>query len=430
HPLEKRALERTLGIILFQDQVNQLAMDVAGFSALEADQLRRAFIRKHNEGLIAFYWEKFQKGAEERGVPQEAIERIFKKFNGHYMFPESHAFAFGVTAYHMAWLKHHYPLEFFVAIFNQQPMGFYNTETLKEDAKRHSITVLNPDINISMEKCVVKDESVLLGLSMVRSVGNTAATSIVQAREQGQPFSSLADAMERTGLLRESIENLVSAGAFDSLQTSAPLVKETKSSPPLVKGGWGDFVTPAPDRRAALWEVGLRYRPIKAKLEKTKNGKAKNGVTQLALPLPVEQDMAELPPQDQWEIMLDEYRTLGLHPQGHLMAQLRPHLPPRVLTSPDVTNLPDGEEVTVAGLIIRRQRPLGKAVFLTLEDEFGHIPIIVWPKIYMRYRMVLKEPVVVIRGEVSRRDGTMNIVAKHAGNVRGARHLPKAKNWQ
>ena len=433
HPLEKRALERTLGIILFQDQVNQLAMDVAGFSALEADQLRRAFIRKHNEGLIAFYWEKFQKGAEERGVPQEAIERIFKKFNGHYMFPESHAFAFGVTAYHMAWLKHHYPLEFFVAIFNQQPMGFYNTETLKEDAKRHGITVLNPDINISMEKCIVKDESVLLGLSMVRSVGNTAATSIVQAREQGQPFSSLADAMERTGLLRESIENLVSAGAFDSLQTSAPLVKETKSSPPLVKGGWGDFVTPAttaPDRRTALWEVGLRYRPIKAKLEKTKNGKAKNGGTQLALPLPVEQDMAELPPQDQWEIMLDEYRTLGLHPQGHLMAQLRPHLPPRVLTSPDVTNLPDGEEVTVAGLIIRRQRPLGKAVFLTLEDEFGHIPIIVWPKIYMRYRMVLKEPVVVIRGEVSRRDGTMNIVAKHAGNVRGARHLPKAKNWQ
>ena len=113
-----------------------------------------------------------------------------------------------------------------------------------------------------------------------------------------------------------------------------------------------------------------------------------------------------------------------------LVAQWRPHLPPRVLTSPDVTNLPDGEEVTVAGLIIRRQRPLGIAVFLTLEDEFGHIPIIVWPKIYQRYRMVLREPVVVVCGEVSRRDGTMNIVAKHAGNISGARHLPTAKNWQ
>ena len=150
----------------------------------------------------------------------------------------------------------------------------------------------------------------------------------------------------------------------------------------------------------------------------------------MALPLPVEQDMAELPPQDQWEIMMDEYRTLGLHPQGHLMAMLRPHLPPGVLTSQEVPGLPDGEEVTVAGLIIRRQRPLGKAVFLTLEDEFGHIPIIVWPKIYQRYRMVLREPVVVVCGEVSRRDGTMNIVAKHARNVKGARYLPKAKNWQ
>jgi len=512
HPLERRALERTLGIILFQDQVNQLAMDVAGFSAVEADQLRRAFIRKHNEGLIAFYWEKFRQGADELGVPQKAAEKIFKKFNGHYMFPESHAFAFGVTAYHMAWLKYYYPLEFFVAIFNQQPMGFYNTETLKEDAKRHGIPVLNPDINISMEKCIIKDESLLLGLSLVRSVGDAAAASIVQAREQGGPFSSLADAMERTGLLREAIENLVAAGAFDSLTQGSPLAdsgkpeeipptplyergasgglykkrprenfgdsatsvgavrpdasgplpqdrfegrfaeppapiyemssaglgisgwskerenEKTLLSPPFIKGGWGDFGGPAeprpasttPDRRTALWEVGLRYRPVKTK----------HGGTQLALPLPVEQDMAELPPQDQWEIMLDEYRTLGLHPQGHLMALLRPHLPPGVLTSPDVSGLPDGEEVTVAGLIIRRQRPLGKAVFITLEDEFGHIPIVVWPKIYQRYRMVLREAVVVVRGEVSRRDGTMNIVAKHAGNVKAARYLPKAKNWQ
>ncbi len=450
HPLEQRALERTLGIILFQDQVNQLAMDVAGFSAVEADQLRRAFIRKHNEGLITFYWEKFRRGADDLGVPQETAEKIFTKFNGHYMFPESHAFAFGVTAYHMAWLKYYYPLEFFVAIFNQQPMGFYNTETLKEDAKRHGIPVLNPDINISMEKCVIKDESLLLGLSLVRSVGATAAASIVQAREQGEPFSSLADAMERTGLLREAIENLVAAGAFDSLTqvspstssgrmegiASDPVFAETNASSPFIKGGWEDFgastanvgaihESSTPDRRAALWEVGLRYRPIKIK-----PGKTKHGGTQLALPLPVEQDMAELPPQDQWEVMMDEYRTLGLHPQGHLMALLRPHLPPGVLTSPDVSGLPDGEEVTVAGLIIRRQRPLGKAVFLTLEDEFGHIPIIVWPKMYLRYRMVLKEPVVLIRGEVSRRDGTMNIVAKHAGNISGARHLPKAKNWQ
>ena len=159
HPLEKRALERTLGIILFQDQVNQVAIDVAGFSPNEADQLRRAFTRKNGERLIEQYWAKFREGAMARGVPEPAAEKIFKKFNGHYMFPESHAFAFGATAYHMSWLKRYYPLEFFVAIFNQQPMGFYNLETLKEDARRHGVTVINPDVNSSMEKCVIKDQS-------------------------------------------------------------------------------------------------------------------------------------------------------------------------------------------------------------------------------------------------------------------------------
>ena len=229
HPLEQRALERTLGIILFQDQVNQVAMDVAGFSAVEADQLRRAFIRRNNQDLIAFYWEKFRQGAGELGVPEDAAERIFKKFNGHYMFPESHAFAFGVTAYHMAWLKYYYPLEFFVAIFNQQPMGFYNTETLKEDARRHGITVLNPDINDSRELCTIKNESLLLGFRYVKGVGEAAASAIVEARDRGGPFASLADAMERTGLQREALENLVSAGAFDSLH----------NPPRLWERGWG-----------------------------------------------------------------------------------------------------------------------------------------------------------------------------------------------
>ena len=424
HPLERRALERTLGIILFQDQVNQVAMDVAGFSAVEADQLRRAFIRRNNQDLIAFYWEKFRQGAMNLGVLEKVAEKIFKKFNGHYMFPESHAFAFGVTAYHMAWLKHYYPLEFFVAIFNQQPMGFYNTETLKEDARRHGIRVLNPDINASKEQCVIssqagnrpvrpsprplasplpqgeglggegnfQDEALLLGLTYVKGVGEAAATSIVQARERDGPFHSLADAMERTGLRREALENLVTAGAFDPLAT---------------------------ERRAGLWEVGLRYHPRNAR----------PAGYQLALPLPVEQDMAELPGQSQWEVMLEEYRTMSMHPKGHLMAMLRPHMGSEVLSSQQVLDLPDGTEVTVAGLVIRRQRPLAKAVFITLEDEFGHVPLVVWPKMFTRYRLVLREPVLIVRGEVSRRDGTMNIVAKHVEDTRVLQHLPKSKNW-
>ena len=426
HPLEQRALERTLGIILFQDQVNQVAMDVAGFSAVEADQLRRAFIRRNNKELIAFYWEKFRLGAADQGVPEDAAERIFKKFNGHYMFPESHAFAFGVTAYHMAWLKYYYPLEFFVAIFNQQPMGFYNTETLKEDARRHGITVLNPDINDSRELCTIKNESLLLGFRYVKGVGKTAALAIVEARDRGGPFASLADTMERTGLQREALENLVSAGAFDSLQAvpSTPLrsAQDERVSSPTAHPERSEMEPQAewnavegPDRRAALWEVGLRYRPVGY---------------QMALPFPVEQDMAQLPTQSPWDVMLEEYRTLGLHPSGHFMAMLRPYLGEEVLSSQDIVDLEDGMKVTVSGLVIRRQRPLAKAVFITLEDEFGHVPLVVWPKVYQRYRLAIREPVLVVRGEISRREGTMNIAVHHVVGAHEMRNMPKAKSWQ
>ena len=397
HPLERRALERTLGIILFQDQVNQVAIDVAGFTSFEADQLRRAFGKRNNKAVLNQYWERFRDGSAEFGVPEDVSQRIFNKFNGHYMFPESHAFAFGATAYHMAWLKYYYPLEFFVSIFNQQPMGFYNTETLKEDAKRHGITVLNPDINYSIEKCTVRNESLLLGLRYVREIGDSAASQIVSARDREGLFKSLADAMERTGLQREAIENLVAAGAFDDLNAKTTKAKD--------KTG----------RRQALWEVGLRYRTIN---------------TQQPLPLPVEQDMAKLPDQSEWESMVEEYRILGLYPEGHLMAMVRPYLGREILSSRDIESKADGDIVTVAGLVIRRQRPLAKAVFLTLEDEFGHIPLVVWPSEFVKYRQLIKEPMLIIRGEISRRNGTMNIVTKHVEFMPAMDNLPKAKSWQ
>jgi len=419
HRLEQRALERTLGIILFQDQVNQVAMDVAGFTSLEADQLRRAFGKRNNDLLIQHYWEKFREGAAGLGVSEDAAQRIFQKFNGHYMFPESHAFAFGATAYHMAWLKYYHPLEFYVAIFNQQPMGFYNTETLKEDAKRHGITVLNPDINHSREKCIIRNESVLLGLRYVRGMGDAAATQAVVARDQGGPFKSLADAMERTRLQREIIENLVTAGAFDALNAAGTTGSMEKTETAKTAGAVGTAGIArnkgAVSRRQALWEVGLRYRPIN---------------TQQPLPLPVEQDMAELPEQSEWETMGEEYRILGLYPEGHLMALARPYLRPGILSSRDIEAKADGDIVTVAGLVIRRQRPLAKAVFLTLEDEFGHIPLVVWPGEFAKYRQIIREPLLVIRGEVSRREGTMNIVTHHVEPMPTMKNLPKAKSWQ
>ena len=388
HPLEKRALERTYGIILFQDQVNQVAIDVAGLSAAEADQLRRVFTRRNNQSLIEAYWQKFREGAEQKGVDEETAWRIFKKFNGHYMFPESHAFAFGVTAYQAAWLKHYYPLEFYVAIFNQQPMGFYSPETLKEDARRHGVAVLHPDVNRSEILCTIESQSLRLGLSYVAGLGKVATGSIVEARSEGGPFISLEDFIQRSGLLRDQVESLVDAGTLDRFN---------------------------PDRRALRWEVGLRYRPVGA---------------QLSLPLTVAQDQAELASLTGWEQMQGEYRSMGVHPGSHVMAYLRASLPEKVLTSQDIEGLQDGEEVLVAGLIIRRQRPLAKAVFLTLEDEHGHIPCVVWPTTYAHLRQVLKEPIILAKGSASRRDGTLNIVVTAARALHQELVVPRSKDWQ
>ncbi len=390
HPLEKRALERTLGIILFQDQVNQLAIDIAGFAPSEADRLRRAFGRRHNEALIEQYHRKFFEGAKSRGVGETAAERIFRKFNGQYMFPESHAFAFGVTAYQASWLKLYHPLEFFVGIFNEQPMGFYNLETLKEDAKRHGIKVLNPDINRSRAGCIIEDGALRLGFLNVLGLGETSAKAIEESQNRQGAFGSIGEFLERTGVLEEAALNLISAGAFDSL---------------------------VPNRRKAGWEIGLRYHPVNK---------------QLALPLPVEQDMVELEAPGDWERMKEEYRVLSLFPGGHVMAALRPHFKNGFLCSRDIGGLRTGAAVTTAGLVIRRQRPQGKVVFITLEDEFGHIPCMVFPQVYEREEQNFKASLIMIRGVLSRREGTQNVVIMQVKPFRAADKVPvlPSKDWR
>jgi len=434
-PLEERALERTLGIILFQDQVNQLAIDVAGFAPSEADRLRRAFGRKHNDELIEQYRQKFLEGAARKGIGKDAAEKVFKKFNGQYMFPESHAFAFGVTAYQASWLKYHYPLEFFAAIFNQQPMGFYNLETLKEDARRHGIRVLNPDINKSQAKCIIehgeaqngalpddnsrearrgvspfdyhlplsktgegdkggevdnnKNDAIRLGFLNVLGLGEASATAIEEGREKQGPFGNIGDFLERTGVLEEVALNLTGAGAFDSFETN---------------------------RRKTKWEIGLRYRPVNR---------------QLVLPLPVEQNLVELESPGDWERMKEEYSILSLFPDGHIMSRLRPRFNGGFQTSRDIDRLQDGAAVTTAGLVIRRQRPHGKVVFVTLEDEFGHIPCMVFGKIYERYEHKFRSPFLIVKGRLTRREGTHNVVIQQVKPFTAAMdRVPQSKDWR
>jgi len=304
------------------------------------------------------------------------------------MFPESHAFAFGVTAYQAAWLKLHYPLEFFVAIFNQQPMGFYNLETLKEDARRHNIYVLNPDVNRSKAKCTIEGGRLRLGFLNVLGLGEAAAGSIEEGRGKQEAFRSIGDFLERSGILEESALNLAGAGAFDSLERN---------------------------RRKVKWEIGLRYRPVNS---------------QLALPLPIEQDMVELQAPGEWERMKDEYSVLNLFPAGHVMAKLRYRFNGGFCTSRDIGRLSDGSGITTAGLVIRRQRPHGKVVFMTLEDEFGLIPLMVFPRVYERHEYEFKSPFLVVKGTLSRRDGTHNVVVTRVKPFSVLDKVPRSKNWQ
>jgi len=313
--------------------------------------------------------------------------RVFKKFNGLYMFPESHAFAFGVTAYQAAWLKFHYALEFFVAIFNQQPMGFYNLETLKEDAKRHGIPVLNPDINKSRARCTIESGALRLGFRNVTGLGEASTGAIEAGRGKGD-FKTIGDFLERTGVLEEVALNLAGAGAFDSLE---------------------------PNRRKVKWEIGLRYRPVNF---------------QLPLPLPVEHDLVELEAPGEWERMKEEYNVLSLFPAGHIMARLRSRFNGGFCCSKDIEKLSDGAEVIAAGLVIRRQRPQGKVVYVTLEDEFGHIPCMAFSKVYEQYEHQFKSPFLIVKGRLSRREGTHNVVINQVKPFSALEKFPQSKDWR
>ena len=400
HPLEKRALERGYGIIVWQEQVVQLVMDVAGFTAAEADELRRAFARPNNQHLIEGHWQRFREGARQRGVPEEAAQKIFAKLNGHYMFPESHSHAFAVTAYQAAWLKRYHPVEFFVGLINNQPMGFYPMETLKQDARRFGVPFLNPCVNRSQAACIPEEDSVLLGLRFIKDVGPESARQVVAEREQGGPYTGAGDFVRRTGVKPQAALSLVKAGAFDGVISN---------------------------RRAALWDAGLATRP------------GRHG--QAALPFPLAPDLtgAQLPggaPKLEdftaYEKMAGEYEVMGIYPDGHLMEFVRPGLSRKVLPTAAVYGLEEGDEALVAGWPIARQHPKGQdgTVFVTIEDEEGDVQLILWPRVFFRHRRQLQSHIVLARGTVSRWDGTTSLVVSDLEAIDPRVPMPSAHDWR
>ena len=391
HPLEERALARGYGIIVWQEQVVQLLMDVGGMSASEADGVRRAFAKSNNGHLVAMHRRRFLDGALNNGVDKETALKVFEKVNGQYMFPESHSHAFAITAYQAAWLKRHYPLEFFVALMNNQPMGFYPVETLKQDARRFGVPFLNPCVNGSEPKAIPENGSVLLGLGLVKDVGPESARLIVEEREERGPYIGAGDLVRRSGLRPQAVESLVMAGAFDRI---------------------------TPNRRQSLWDAGLYASP-------KRNGQA-------ALPLSMEDSIPNIADFPEAERMAGEYRAMGIYPRGHLMQFVRPNLSSEVMTCAEVERLGDEDFAVVAGWPIARQHPKGRdgTIFVTLEDETGDTQVILWPRVYAEYRRELSSQVVMVRGRISAWDGTVNLIVSEVRAIRSAVRMPRSHDWR
>ncbi|MDE2988915.1 MAG: DNA polymerase III subunit alpha [Chloroflexota bacterium] len=391
HPLEERALERGYGVIVWQEQVVQLIMDVAGMSAAEADEVRRAFARPNNEHLVEMHHERFLEGARANGVPDDTAEKIFAKINGHYMFPESHSHAFAITAYQAAWLKRYHPLEFFVTLVNNQPMGFYPVETLKQDARRFGVRFLNPCVNRSGVRAQPEAEEARLGLGMIKDIGPESARLIVAEREQHGPYADAGELVRRTGLKPQAARSLIEAGAFDAL---------------------------TPNRRRALWEAGLPIRPSRS--------------GQRAFPVHGSDAPPQFPDFTDYERMAGEYRALGIYPSGHVMEFIRPTLDQGVLSAAQVYDREDGERVRVAGWVIARQHPRGRdgTVFITIEDETGDVQSIVWHDVFARSRRALSNQLILLGGRIDRWDGTTNIVAERIRVIEAGIRMPSAHDWR
>ena len=382
HPLLAEPLRDTLGTIIFQEQVLDVSVALAGFSVGEAEGLRRAMSRKRSEAAIEAYRDRFIEGAAANGVPRETAELVFGKVNGFasFGFPKSHAAAFALLAYQSAWLRSRYPAEFLCALLNAQPMGFYPPASLVRDAQRRGVEVLPPDVQRSAATCRIEGAAVRVGLAYIRNLGEGAAKAFVEEREQNGPFQGVRDLAQRAPLDRPGLEALVVSGACDSF-------------------GW--------PRRQLLWRLGLVARSVSV----GEGGRER----QLALALDPQTEIPELPEQTTWERMLADYRTTSLSVGVHPLDLLRPHLPPEVVRSTDLPSLEHGARVTIAGMVIARQRPAtaNGVVFMLVEDEHGQVNLIVPPPVYDRYRALVRgEPLLLARGRFERYERNRNVLVE------------------
>jgi len=398
HELLREPLRSTYGVVIFQDQVLEVAIALAGFTVGEAEGLRRAMSRKRSHDALEAYRGRFVAGAAENGVDEETANTVFDKLVGFsgFGFPKAHAAAFGLLAYQSCWLRHHYPAEFLCALLNEQPMGFYPPATLVRDAQRRGVEVRPADVNLSAARCAVERGQVLncalrahnsrpdpvavrIGLEYVVSVGKEDAAALAAERGANGPFADVLDLARRSQLSQEALEALVRSGACDCFERP---------------------------RRELLWELGLVFRPQSVPGSR---GEEK----QLPLPLEPTTETPELRDLTRWERMLADYKHTGMSVGTHPLALLRVHLPPGTLSSAELREERHGRRVTVAGMTVARQRPstANGIVFMLLEDEHGQVNLIVPPAVYERHRATVRaEPLVLARGRYERVGENRNVL--------------------
>jgi error-prone DNA polymerase len=392
HPDLEPVLRRTLGVALFQEQLLRIAMIIAGFSATEAEELRRALSDMRSRERMERVCERLRMRMRERGHGEELIEKVLQSMRSFalYGFPESHAISFALLAYSSAWMKVHRAVEFYVSLLNNQPMGFYSSATLIRDAKAHGIRVLPASAVSSQWNCTVEDnQTIRLGLCMIRALSQNHGASLLEARAQF-PFASLADLQRRGGLNRDELRALARAGALQGL---------------------------AAHRREALWRV-------QEPLEEDLFSRAPRPASP---PLPTGHDSpCPLPPMSAPERLQADFATTGVSVGAHPMQFLRGHVP-EARTAAQLREAADGLWLSTAGMVICRQRP-GTAkgfVFVSLEDETGISNVVVPPRLYENTRLLLSEESFLhVDGVVQQREGVTHLKARRIRAIRSS--LPAA----
>ncbi len=388
HPLLEPILQDTLGVILYQEQIIEIAMYVAGMKPGRADGFRRAMTRHLNRVEMSSLEDEFIGGCLANDVPREVADQLFAAVQGFavYGFCRSHAAAFARTAYETAWMKLHHPVEFGCGLLNNQPMGFYHPSVLVEDLKRHGMKALPVDINRSDIRClperVDSDLAMRIGFNYVRDLGEDGRKAIVAERADKGPYKSFDDFLSRLRggpIGPKAVRHLVMVGAFDAL---------------------------GQPRRELLWGWQERWHG-----KGLRRGIDKQSELRLNATAPV------LPQIDDFDANQLEYRISDLSTGYHLIHFCRDRLHAMgALESNRLPAISNNKHVRVAGLVITRQAPstAKKIRFFTLEDEFGQVNITIKPDVYERYRQVAnRQPILIIDGVMQRQDGVYSVLASH-----------------